>query len=173
MRWLLELDGVEVIVIDPHREGIRLHKAVFGLDQIQVMAIPQNALYAAEEMAHVSVGMEADQIRAQQPVQYVFAPDQLAENLIGRERNVQEKAHLRIRVRVFDQLWQKHQLIIVNPNNIARLDHRFDGLEELLVHRLVGFPGSGVVLGLFTEIVKQRPYRFVGEAVVVQLVILP
>jgi hypothetical protein len=58
-------------------------------------------------------------------------------------------------------------MVIVNPYLVAGLGYRYDGIPELLVNPAVRVPESLFVYRIEGEIVEERPYGFVGVAVIV------
>src|SRR5262249_34906358 len=69
-------------------------------------------------------------------------------------------------------LGKRHQVIIVHPNQIVRLQHLVDLVREIVVDTQVAGQIATGEFGKVDAVVQDRPQHPVGEAVVVFLVIL-
>src|SRR5215472_14494116 len=92
-----------------------------------------------------------------------------AENLVSWKRRVQEKANSQIGCRNLQQRGQKHQLIVMNPNQIAVVCVFENLVGEFAVDVLVVLPPGGLVTQVVRKIMQQRPDARVGKTFVMRL----
>jgi hypothetical protein len=85
---------------------------------------------------------------------------------------VQEKANSQIGGRNLQQRGQKHQLIVMNPNQIVVVSVFEHLLGEFVIHALVVLPPGGLVPQVIRQVVQQRPDARVGKTFVMCLDIL-
>ena len=85
------------------------------------------------------------------------------------KRNVQEETDRALHAELAQPAAERNQVIVVHPDDVARLEQRRELLRERAIHVLVGFVLLGRVAHAFEEVVEQRPQHFVRVAVVVQL----
>ena len=64
-------------------------------------------------------------------------------------------------------LAERDQMVIVDPDQIVRLDQRRDRLGEALVDPLVAAAEAAVIFGEVDPIVEERPQGAVGIAVII------
>jgi hypothetical protein len=119
----------------------------------------------AHEVVAVRVGLERDDVGAEQPIEDLLAPRQPGVDLRGREPHVQEEPD-RPGVAAAEQARYQHQVVVVHPPHApsTRLDR-----GEAFVHVAVGSPPAALEDRLLDQPVQQRPERAVREAVVVVL----
>ncbi len=113
--------------------------------------------------------MKADEVSAEETGEDLLSPGQVPEYLVRREGDVVEIADLCIGQALPEHLGQEHQVIVVNPDDVAGLDHFHHGVAELLVHPLINVPCLRVVVHEVVEVVEERPEGVVAESVVVVL----
>ena len=118
-------------------------------------------------MAHVVVGMEADEVGSQHAADDLVAPRQRAERLVVGEGDVQEEPDGRIRQRLAQHRRQQHEVVVLDPQRVARARFCQCYLAESFVHAPVCLPFFLVEAGELGEPVEQRPDGRVGEALVV------
>ncbi len=112
--------------------------------------------------------VEANQIGAQQPAKQPVPRRQGAEQLLRGKRDVKEEADPGVRAAAArSRLRQQQQLVIVHPDQVARLVVLRHDVGEPLVHLDVGVPVADVERNLIQEVVEQRPEHPVGEPLVV------
>jgi hypothetical protein len=99
-------------------------------------------------MPHVAMCVETHQICSQQAVEQLRPLRQCSKQFVGRKRNVVKIANTGIGSFVTDHFGKQHQLVVLHPNNVARVDDFERGFAEKLVHLFVGLP----VLGFVTDI---------------------
>ena len=159
---LLEARGV-----DRDREGRGPHGAPVGqVDQVAVGLVPDPVAHQAHEVAGAAGELEADQVGAEQPLEDLAAPRQLAEELGGRERDVQVEADAQVGPQVAQHLRHQLQLVVLDPDGGALGGHLGGLLGEAPVDRDVGVPPLAVELRLGHHVVVERPQGAVGEALV-------
>ena len=91
---------------------------------------PQDAQQRGPEVLQVEVGLEGDEVRAQQSAQDLVPMRQDAEGLGGGERDVQEEADARLGGHVAEEPRQQHQVVVVDPHRVAGLEVLEDGVAE-------------------------------------------
>jgi hypothetical protein len=116
--------------------------------------------------------VEPEEVRAEQAAQDLLAPRQDAEDLGGGEGDVQEEADARVGQPLTQQARDEQQLIVVNPDYIARPVGRRHGIGEPLVDALVRRPRCRRQRQALDEIVEHRPQHAVREVLVVLLHLL-
>lgn len=107
-------------------------------------------------MSRVVVGMETDEVAVQDTEQQLVSHGQNPIDLAGGERSVQEEADLDVLFAIPDllaeHLRQKHQMVIMHPDQVSVANFRGHCLGEQPICFLVGLPG-GLVEGDFTGMV--------------------
>ena len=111
--------------------------------------------------------MEAGEVRPQHPRRQLFPPGVDAEHLVGGERRVEEEADAQRRPFGLEHRGDEHELVVVDPDQVA-----VGGVVQHLggeppVHLAVRVPPRGVVAEPAGQVVQQRPEAGVGEALVV------
>ena len=110
--------------------------------------------------------LEADQVGAEQSLEDLAAPRQLAEELGGRERDVEVEADPQVGAELAQHLRHQLELVVLHPDGGALGGDLGGRLGEALVDRDVGVPPLAVELRLGDEVVVERPQGAVGEALV-------
>lgn len=109
-------------------------------------------------MTRVVVGVEPNKITMQDTQEKLIAHGQYPVDLTTGERRVQEESDLDILLAVTDllaqHLRQQHQMVIVDPDQIAVLDFLCNGLGEKTVRLLVCLPG-GLIKSNLTRVVVE------------------
>ena len=72
------------------------------------------------EVAEVGGGVEADQVGAEHALEQLLPGRQGAEQLFGRERDVQEEADPGVGEPAPEQAGHQQQLVVVDPDQVAR-----------------------------------------------------
>ena len=124
---------------------------------------------AAHEAYEVGGGarqLEADQVRAQQPLEDLAAPRQLGEELGGREGDVEVEADPQVGALRAQHLRHQLELVVLDPHGRALGGDLGRLVGEALVDPDVGLPPLAVELRLGDEVVVERPEGAVGEALV-------
>ena len=95
-------------------------------------------------MSSVVVGVESNQVTVQNTVEDFVTNRQDSVNLATRERSVQEEAKLDIALRVAnlfaEQGRQKHEMVVVYPDEIVILDVLGNLFGKQAVCFLIGIP---------------------------------
>jgi hypothetical protein len=115
----------------------------------------------------VALGVEADHVRAQQPLHQLVRPGQDAPLLRRGPRNVEEEADGRLGQPLAQHCRHQHQVIVVHPDGGVFVRRAGRSLGEPAVHRQVIVPERVLDVHLLVEVVTERPEHPVGEAVVV------
>ncbi|CRK33032.1 hypothetical protein BN1708_005977 [Verticillium longisporum] len=129
------------------------------------------ALKLDSEVTSIVVRVEADEVAVKEAGEKGLAHRQDTVDFRGGEGCVQEEANLDILLGVShlltQHLGQQHEVIVVDPDQIAVLDVLDDRLGEEAVDLLVRSPGALVKGNLAGVVVEEGPEDRVGEAVVV------
>src|SRR6185503_16863402 len=85
--------GAELRDVDADREGADAHLAAFPPHRLAAVVDlrPEQPLAAAEEVAGILPGVEADEVGTKQPLEHLAAPGESAEHLLGGEGDVEEE----------------------------------------------------------------------------------
>jgi hypothetical protein len=145
--------------LQPGRAALRGHP-------VQPAGQAQHAQQRGAEVLEVEVGLEGDEVRAEQPAEDLVPVGQDAEGLRGGKRDVQEEAHLGLGGDVADQPRQQHQVVVVDPHRVAGLQVLEHGVAEAPVRGDVGRPAFGIRLEVGREVVEQGPEGLVRVALV-------
>ena len=116
--------------------------------------------------------LEADEVGAEQALDDRRAPRQLGEELVGRERDVQEEADGQVGPLLAEQGRAPAAAGSRAPRRWRSPPRPPRPLGEALVDLDVGVPPGPVVLRLLDDVVVQRPQRGVGHALVVAVDLL-
>ena len=65
-----------------------------------------------------------------------------------------------------------HELVVVDPDQVARSRGLFDSIRKLAIDALVEFPIPRIEVAARLQIVKERPNDFVGEALIIVALLL-
>ena len=160
-----ELD--EALGVDRDREGGGLHGPAVGeVDEVAVGLVPDPPPHQADEVGRTAGELEADQVGAEQPLEDLAAPRQLAEQLGGRERDVEVEADPQVGAQLAQHLRHQLELVVLHPDGGVLGGDLGGALGEALVDPDVGVPPLAVELRLGHEVVVERPQGAVGEALV-------
>ena len=157
------------LVVDSDRQGRHRNGplAVLDLAGDPIHARTEELLGAVEEIGHVSAAVEAHQIARQQTLEQLPIPGQDPEEIDGRKRDVEKERDPQIRARPSQEEGQAHQLIVVNPDEIAVVGDFGGHHREASIHLLVGGPLVSIELEAAWKGMQERPDRAVREAEVV------
>ena len=118
-------------------------------------------------MPHVALGVEADEVRAQQPAHHLLAPRQREEDLRRRETGCAGSSRCAPAGSFSRSICgHQQQLVVVHPDGVAGpvvLDHL---VGEALVHPAVHLPVAVVQRDAVQHVVEQGPEDAVAEALV-------
>ena len=84
----------------------------------------------------------------------------------GRERHVQEEADPDVGASRPEQARDEHQLVVVDPDEVAGLGALEDGRREPLVRIAIGMPGFAIEADEGRESVQERPDRVVAVTLI-------
>src|SRR6266571_6080109 len=156
--------GGERLDVDPEREDVGLDDAVFRRDRPDATLVSEAAPHAPNERAHVIVRVEPDQVGAEHATQEFAVPRQETEDVVRRERDVQEESDPRVGNALPDHLRHEEQLVVVNPYDVIRAERMRDFVGKALVHLAVRGPLRRRVARVRREGMEQGPQRPVREA---------
>ena len=98
---------------------------------------------------------------------------QRGQDLGRRARDVEEEADAVLVPALAQCLGERHQMIIMHPDQILRREHLVQLAREMIVDPQIAAQIAARELGEIDAIVQDRPQHTIGEAVVVFLVVLP
>jgi len=121
----------------------------------------QDSGTTAEEVSSIIIGVESDQVAVQYTVENLVTDGQDSVNLATGEGSVEEEAELDVALRVANLFAQhsrqKHEMVVVNPDQIVVLYILCDLLCEQTIGFLVGIPGRLVEGDLTRVVVEEGP----------------
>ncbi len=160
-------DLLQGLGVDRDRERRGADLAVTGPDRRPPRGQARRPAAGAQEVRGVGAALEAEQVRAEQPVDHLAAPGQLGEDLVAGKRDVVEEADPDVAALLADHLRNQLQLVVVHPDRRPVLGLVHGGLRERPVDGHVRVPPPAMELGRRDDVVVQRPQRRVAEALVV------
>lgn len=142
-------------------------------DHVDLGLDAENAQQRRSEVAQVAVGVEADQVGAEQAFEEGFAFRQDAEHVAARERRVQEEADAQVASGCAQHARQQEEVEVVDPHGVTRPGMREHHLGKALVDGLVVGKPIRADRDAARHRVQQGPQRAVGVALVVGVDLLP
>ncbi|MDF1501664.1 hypothetical protein [Roseisolibacter sp. H3M3-2] len=167
---------LEALDVDADREGADAHGAPVDADAPVLaphLGVGEHGRHAVHEVHGVAVGVELEQVVAEQPAQHrlLHVGRQQAEDVGRREGDVPELVDERAlpagREAPPQQRRGDGEVVVLDPHHrLARRarDLLGRGLGEARVDRVVALPVLGAVLVVLQQQVAERPQRAVGEA---------
>ena len=158
-------------VVRPSSEKLAL-RAGFGQPDgpATQVGLAQRRQVMAEIVAIV-VGLEADQVVMNEAADDLLVVGHRGQYIGRRAGNVEEEADRIDAAARPEFARQRHQMIVVNPDDVVLLDDRFELIGEQAVDaHVAALVGARIFLQI-DPIVQDRPQHPVGEAVVIFLVI--
>ena len=125
----------------------------------------------AAEMPAVDLRLEADEVEGRKTAHQFVVHRQGRQQLPGRHRGVQEEAHPVREAEPPQFLGEGNQVVIVRPDHVVGLDQGGEPAGELRVDAPIAGVIPAVEVDQIDAVMKQRPERRVGEAVVILLVV--
>jgi len=133
--------GIRVFLeIDAQGEGVHLHDSLMHGDLAHRVLQAADPGRTAEEMADIVVGVETDQVGAEESLEDLLPPGEQAIQFRRRPGDVQEVADVVIGMSLPQHLGQEHQLEDVDPDRIARHNDFHQHIDEQRVHMPVRRP---------------------------------
>jgi hypothetical protein len=114
----------------------------------------------------MSVILEGDEVRSQEAPSHLLSSRQNPEHVGRGEGDVQKESDGGLGDRLPQQLRQQHELVVVDPDQVAGTHPRRHGIAETMIGVDVGVPPFRVELEARGELVKERPERAVRVAVI-------
>lgn len=151
----LPLDGSNVDAdgedVDGDVGAVSIHSRRTGLEA-------KDAFAARVEMSGKAKGLKADHGGAERAGQDFFSPGETAHILAARKGDVEEEADINVGYALTKHAWQEHKMVVMDPNDIARLIDVQDAIGKGLIHEHVVGPrdlfGSSVIWAMLA-IVKE------------------
>src|ERR1700736_3414094 len=126
----------------------------------------QVPLDGAAEMPQIPEGVKPNPVRAQHSRNQFASARMTAENLVGGKGSVQEKPNFEVRSRGSKHRGEKHELVIMYPDQIALLYDLEHLCREGPVYVLVMFPPSRFVTQIIGQVMQQWPDAGIGKTLV-------
>ncbi len=149
---ILESLGVDSDRVDP-----QVRRMPVAADARQLGFGSEQPQHGAAEVPQIAEGMKPHLIGAQHPLDQLGAVGMTAEDLVRRERRMQEKSDAQPRVDRAEHRGNEHQLVVMNPYEVPVLRPLEHGVGEALVDRAVVIPPMRVVAHVARQVVQQRP----------------
>src|SRR4051794_31072043 len=113
-------------------------------------------------MLKMQVRVKGEKIRAQQASQQFLTPGQDGKDIRIRKRNMKKESNRRVRKPFPEHTRQEHQMVIMNPDPVARPELIDHSRAEPAVCFDIGVPAFGVELQPGGKTVKQGPEGLIG-----------
>src|SRR5438309_6430324 len=113
-------------VVNAHREGVDLHRSLPVDEHLaKIVFDSQDAEYASEEMLCIVDCMESNQVSSKNAFQYGSPPfrRERSEYVVRWEGGVEEESDGKIRHLLSQELREKHEMVVVDPDSVVWLDH--------------------------------------------------
>ena len=165
LRVVVEQRG-ELLRRDADGQRVDARRVALGDHAVHLAGQADQAQEAGPEVLEVGVGLEGHEVRAQEAAQHLVAPGQDAQQLRGREGDVQEEPDARLGGDVAEHARQQHQVVVVDPHRVPGLQVLEDRVAEAPVRGHVGRPQLGVVVEARREGMEERPEGLVRVALV-------
>ena len=164
--------GDEVAV---DRDGDALHEGARAGRHRDVVVVRQAAAGEVDQVVDagltVALGLEAHEVVVGQRLHECPVPRQRDDEVGRGKRGVQEETDPRAHPFLAQQRGERHQVVVLDPDEVVVADHRGEHACERAVDPLVAPVGVAAVVDEVQPVVQQRPQRTVGEAVVVGVVL--
>ena len=148
----------ELADVDADREGGGC--TVRSPTWIVPSAVDRAAELALDIMAEALqpfLGLEADQVVGEHRADQPLVEGQRHQQPARRPGDVEEEADPVLHAALAQLLAERDQMIIVDPDQVVRLDQRRDRLGEALVDPLVAAAEAAVIFGQVDPVVEERP----------------
>jgi hypothetical protein len=113
--------------------------------------------HVVEERLHVAVGLEAHDIVGEQRAHQGPVLGQGDDKLRRRPGDVEKEAHLPPGAQPLQLRAQRDQVVVLDPDQVARLQQRRERLGEQAVHPVVSDAEAAVVGDKIRPVMAQRP----------------
>ena len=151
----------ELVGVDSDGEGAHGHEATIPVNAVRSRGTLEDARATAEEMSSVVVGVEPNEIAVEETGKKGLSDRQDSVDFTAGEWGMEEEANLDVlfcRANHFAKhLRKEHQVVVVDPDEIAILDILDDCLGEKMVDFLVCGPRGLVERDLTGMVVKEGP----------------
>ena len=124
------------------------------------------------EISEIVLRLETEQVVHAKGAHELIVPGKRDVDLPGRERNVQEKADLRLDPKLAELLGHRDQVVVVDPDEVVVAHIGKELLREQPVDLTIGVVPVAIEGGEIQAVMKQRPERAIGEAAVIEIEIL-
>ena len=157
----------EGLGIDTHGKDAEPDFSIGHLHPVDVYREPQNLGERGSEVPEIRRGVEADEVGAEQSPEQPIPLGQGPEQLFGRKGYMKEEADPGVGQPAAEELGKQQELIVVDPDEVARLVMLGDHIGESFVDLYVGLPVAHVKRDLVDQIMEEGPENPVGKAFVV------
>ncbi|MNS92022.1 hypothetical protein D3C72_1261390 [compost metagenome] len=163
----------ELVHVDADGEGVAAHRLPVGAVHVvaQVLAMGLVA-HVVLEVLHVLLRLEADQVVREQRAHQPFMLRNGRDDDLRWQRNVQEEADALLAAHGAQLGGQRHQVVVVDPDDVVVLQQRHQLAREQLVHAAVAADEAGIEMRQVQAVVEHRPEHVVAVAQVVAVVVV-
>ena len=151
---------------DADRVGLERHDTAPGIDAVHAAPETEDAEQAVAEVLQVVMGVEGDRVGAEQTREQLVPPWEQSEHIGRRERGVEEEGDPGARRCFPKEARQQHEVVVVDPHQISRLEVLQHGVAEPFIGPDVGIPVGRIELEPRRELVEEWPQGLVGVALV-------
>ena len=166
----------EPVWVDADREGRYPRHGPVVLHARRRPFETENPCARRHEMSRVVVRVEPDQVRLEHRPQQLLPHRQRPVDLRRRERRVKKEPDLHPRVFLFENGRQRHQVIVLDPDDVPRPVVLQDDVGEQLVRVLMRLPLEvqrprlrQLRINVQRHVMEQLPQHRVAKPVVVQV----
>ncbi len=154
---------LERLEIDRRRKHAHLCRVVAALDGAVVAHDVTGRARGSREVRRPALGVEANQVEVEHPIEQLSAPRHGLEHVRGGERHVKEQPDPPLVTRATQRAGSKQQVIVVDPDRRPALSE-LDCMTCIAVVRLhICIPIAVLITNASGEAMKQRPQRAVAE----------
>ncbi|MCY1533345.1 hypothetical protein D9M68_686670 [compost metagenome] len=162
----------ELVHVDADRKGRRAHRVAVGAEQVAAQRFAVRlVVHVVREVLHVLLGLEADQVVREQRAHQPLVLRNGRHDDLRRQRNVQEEADALLAAHGAQLGGQRHQVVVVDPDDVVVLQQRHQLAREQLVHAPVAADEAGIEMRQVQAVVEHRPEHVVAVAQVVAVVV--
>ena len=165
----------EILDVDTDREDPGLDCLAKGLDGVQRQKLAMYARlrrYVVPKKVQPFAGLEAYQVVVEHRLDQPSVVRQRHQQLPRRPRHMKKEADPVGHAQAAQIPGQRDHVIVVYPDDVLGLDQRGQRLGEAGIGPLIAFAVRALISRQVHAVVKQRPQRLVGVAVVIFLDVL-
>src|SRR3954471_7664701 len=147
----------EGLGVHTHGEHSKADLPISHLYPVYFYREPQNLGERGSKVPEVRRGVEANEVGTEQALEQPIPLRQGPKQLLGRKWYMKEEADPGVGQPSAEELGKQQQLIVVDPDEVARLVMFSDHVGESLVDRYVGLPVTHMQRDLVDQIMEEGP----------------